>query len=133
MPNYAVLPDIQTTRDVQALVDAFYHKAKHDDLLAPTFQATAHVYWPRHLTSLYEFWNAELLVGGAPATLPRPVPMHLAMPRSVPYQHRWVQLFDAAVEERFAGRRAGKAKSVARQVAAALALGQPHYQPMPVD
>lgn len=132
MSTLTVLPDIQTVRDVQALVDAFYHKANHDDLLAPTFQAVAHVYWPRHLTSLYEFWAAELLASGLPGAS-HTVPAHLALPRSAPYQRRWVQLFDAAVEERFAGRRAGKAKSVARQLAAALALGQPHYKPMPVD
>lgn len=126
------LPDIQSARDVQALVDAFYHKANHDELLAPAFRAAAHVYWPRHLTSFYEFWASELLAGGATAT-PRAVPAHLALPRSASHQNRWVQLFDAAVEERFAGRRAGRAKSVARQVAAALVKGMPHYYPLPVD
>ena len=126
------LPDIQSARDVQALVDAFYHKANHDELLAPAFRAAAHVYWPRHLTSFYEFWASELLTGVATAT-PRMVPTHLALPRSAPHHNRWVQLFDAAVEERFAGRRAGRAKSVARQVAAALVKGMPHYYPMPVD
>ena len=126
------LPDIQSARDVQALVDAFYHKANHDELLAPAFRAAAHVYWPRHLTSFYEFWATELLTGGATAA-PRMVPTHLALPRSAPHHNRWVQLFDAAVEERFAGRRAGRAKSVARQVAAALVKGMPHYYPMPVD
>ena len=126
------LPDIQSTRDVQALVDAFYHKANHDELLAPAFRAAAHVYWPRHLTSFYEFWATELLATTAPTT-PRPVPAHLALPRSTPHHNRWVQLFDAAVEERFAGRRAGRAKSVARQVAAALVNGMLHYHPMPVD
>jgi hemoglobin len=132
MSKRTTLPDIQSPRDVQALVDAFYQKANHDELLAPTFQAVEHVYWPRHLTSLYEFWSAELLAGGL-STAPCPVPAHLALPRSAPYQTRWVQLFDAAVEERFAGRRAGKAKSVARQLVAALAQGRPHYQPLPVD
>ena len=126
------LPDIQSARDVQALVDAFYHKANHDELLAPAFRAAAHVYWPRHLTSFYEFWAVELLAGGTPAT-PRMVPAHLALPRSASHQTRWVQLFDDAVEERFAGRRAGRAKSVARQVAAALVKGMPHYYPLPVD
>ena len=126
------LPDIQSARDVQTLVDAFYHKANHDELLAPAFRAAAHVYWPRHLTSFYDFWTSELLAVGNPAT-PRMVPAHLALPRSTPHQTRWVQLFDAAVEERFAGRRAGRAKSVARQVAAALVNGMLHYHPMPVD
>ena len=126
------LPDIQSARDVQTLVDAFYHKANHDELLAPAFRAAAHVYWPRHLTSFYEFWASELLTVRTTAT-PRLVPSHLALPRSASHQNRWVQLFDAAVEERFAGRCAGRAKSVARQVAAALAKGMPHYTPLPVD
>ena len=126
------LPDIQSAHDVQALVDAFYHKANHDELLAPAFRAAAHVYWPRHLTSFYEFWSLELL-STLPVSAPRPVPAHLAMPRSLKYQTRWVQLFDAAVEERFTGRRAGRAKSVARQVAAALVNGMMQYQPLPVD
>jgi hemoglobin len=126
------LPDIESARDVQTLVDAFYHKANHDELLAPAFRAAAHVYWPRHLTSFYEFWATELLATNASAS-PRVVPAHLALPRSTSYQTRWVQLFDAAVEERFAGLRAGRAKSVARQVAAALVKGMLHYQPLPVD
>lgn len=126
------LPDIQSARDVQALVDAFYHKANHDELLAPAFRAAAHVYWPRHLTSFYEFWATELL-SARPITTPRLVPAHLALPRSTPHQKRWVQLFDAAVEERFAGQRAGHAKSVARQIAAALVEGMLHYHPLPVD
>ena len=126
------LPDIQSARDVQALVDAFYHKANHDELLAPAFRAAAHVYWPRHLTSFYEFWAQELL-SALPVATPRSVPAHLALPRSSKYQARWVQLFDAAVEERFTGRRAGRAKSVARQVAAALVNGMLHYHPLPVD
>ncbi len=132
MADTATLPDIQTARDVQALVDAFYHKANQDDLLAPAFRAAAHVYWPRHLTSFYEFWSTELL-SPHPTITPRPVPAHLALPRSTPHHNRWVQLFDAAVEERFAGQRAGHAKSVARQVAAALVEGMLHYHPLPVD
>ncbi|MDQ2771245.1 MAG: group III truncated hemoglobin [Bacteroidota bacterium] len=132
MADTATLPDIQTARDVQALVDAFYHKANQDDLLAPAFRAAAHVYWPRHLTSFYEFWSTELL-STLPTLTPRPVPAHLALPRSTPHHNRWVQLFDAAVEERFAGQRAGHAKSVARQVAAALVEGMLHYHPLPVD
>ena len=132
MTNTATLPDIQTERDVQALVDAFYHKANQDELLAPAFRAAAHVYWPRHLTSFYEFWSTELLSAQGSST-PRPVPAHLALPRSTPHHNRWVQLFDAAVEERFAGQRAGHAKSVARQVAAALVEGMLHYHPLPVD
>ncbi|WP_460502806.1 group III truncated hemoglobin [Hymenobacter agri] len=132
MSNQTTLPDIQSARDVQALVDAFYHKANHDELLAPAFQAAAHVYWPRHLISFYEFWSSELL-SARPNSAPRPVPAHLALPRSTSHQNRWVQLFDAAVEEQFAGRCAGRAKSVARQVAAALAEGMPHYHPLPVD
>ena len=127
----AKLPDIQTARDVQVLVDTFYYKANHDDLLAPTFQAAAHVYWPRHLTSLYEFWTAELLQSGASA--PQPMPAHLSLPRSASHQHRWLELFDAAVEEQFAGQRAGQAKLVARQLVAALAKGQPNYRSLPVD
>ena len=126
------LPDIQSAHDVQALVDAFYQKANHDELLAPAFRAAAHVYWPRHLTSFYEFWSTELLTA-RPTSTPRPVPTHLALPRSSSHHNRWLQLFDAAVEERFAGRRAGRAKSVARQVAAALVEGMPHYHPLPVD
>ena len=125
------LPDIQSARDVQMLVDAFYHKANQDELLAPAFRAAAHIYWPRHLTSFYEFWSNELLSPGT--TVPRPVPTHLALPRSSSHRTRGVQLFDAAVEERFAGRRAGRAKSVARQLAAALVDGMLNYHPLPVD
>lgn len=101
-------PDITTEADVRLLVDTFYHKVNHDALLDPIFNGFAHVDWPKHLPQMYDFWSGLLL--GTSRYLGRPFPKHVPLPIDATHFQRWVALFQATVDELFAGPTADEAK-----------------------
>ena len=101
-------PDITTEADVRLLVDTFYAKVNHDALLDPVFNGFAHVDWPQHLPKMYDFWSGLLL--GTARYQGRPFPKHVPLPIAAIHFQRWVALFQATVDELFAGPRAEEAK-----------------------
>ena len=113
MPNPR--PDIATEADIRLLVDGFYAKVNHDALLDPVFNDVAHVDWPHHLPVMYDFWSSLLL--GTTRYHGRPFPKHVPLPIDATHFQRWVALFEANVNELFAGPRAEEAKVRARGIA----------------
>ena len=113
MPNPR--PDIATEADIRLLVDGFYAKVGQDVLLGPVFNDVAHVDWPRHLPVMYDFWSSLLL--GTTRYHGRPFPKHVPLPIDATHFQRWVALFEANVNELFAGPRAEEAKVRARGIA----------------
>lgn len=113
MPNPR--PDIATEADIRLLVDGFYAKVNHDALLDPVFNGFAHVDWPQHLPRMYDFWSSLLL--GTTRYHGRPFPKHVPLPIDATHFQRWVALFEANVNELFAGPRAEEAKVRARGIA----------------
>ena len=102
------LPDITSEADVKLLVDTFYAKVNHDALLDPIFNDFAHVDWPQHLPKMYAFWSGLLL--GTARYQGRPFPKHVPLPIDATHFQRWVVLFQATVNELFAGPVADEAK-----------------------
>ena len=102
------LPDITSEADVKLLVDTFYAKVNHDALLDPIFNGFAHVDWPQHLPKMYAFWSGLLL--GTARYQGRPFPKHVPLPVDATHFQRWVVLFQATVNELFAGPVADEAK-----------------------
>ena len=102
------LPDITSEADVKLLVDTFYAKVNHDALLDPVFNGFAHVDWPQHLPKMYAFWSGLLL--GTARYQGRPFPKHVPLPIDATHFQRWVVLFQATVNELFAGPVADEAK-----------------------
>ena len=102
------LPDITSEADVKLLVDTFYAKVNHDALLDPIFNGFAHVDWPQHLPKMYAFWSGLLL--GTARYQGRPFPKHVPLPIDSTHFQRWVVLFQATVNELFAGPVADEAK-----------------------
>ncbi len=43
---------------IEQMVNLFYEKVRHDELLAPIFQ---HVDWQKHLPVMYDFWCSMVL------------------------------------------------------------------------
>ena len=113
MPNPR--PDIATEADIRLLVDGFYAKVNHDALLDPVFNGFAQVDWPQHLPRMYDFWSSLLL--GTTRYHGRPFPKHVPLPIDATHFQRWVALFEANVNELFAGPRAEEAKVRARGIA----------------
>ncbi|MBT9393158.1 group III truncated hemoglobin [Hymenobacter sp. NST-14] len=116
MVTLSSLPDLRTEGDIKTLVDTAFGKAANDELLAPLCQAVAQVHWPRHLTSLYDYWSSALL-GTTRYQEGQLVPLHSALPQRGPHQQRWADLLLKALEEKFAGSKAEEAKHKAATLA----------------
>ena len=116
MVTLSTLPDLRTEGDIKTLVDTAFGKATNDELLAPLCRAVAQVHWPRHLTSLYDYWSSALL-GTTRYQEGQLVPLHSALPERGPHQQRWADLFKNALEEKFAGSKAEEAKHKATTLA----------------
>ena len=108
-------PDIATEADVRLLVDSFYAKVNHDALLSPVFNGFAHVDWPRHLPKMYDFWS-DLLLGTA-RYQGQPCLRHVPLPIDATHFQRWLALFQATVNELFAGPTAEEAKRRGQAIA----------------
>ncbi|OGX86751.1 sec-independent protein translocase TatC [Hymenobacter lapidarius] len=108
-------PDIASEADIRLLVDGFYAKVGQDALLGPVFNDFAHVDWPRHLPVMVDFWSSLLL--GTTRYHGRPFPKHLPLPIAAAHFQRWLALFEATVDELFAGPKAEEAKVRARSIA----------------
>lgn len=105
-------PDIQSRADIEKLVNAFYAKVQADALLAPVF---SHVDWPHHLPLMCDFWALTLL--GEPGYRNNMVQKHLSLPIRPEHFTQWITLFNASVDELFAGEKAEEAKSRAYSMA----------------
>ena len=101
-------PDITSEAAIRLLVDGFNAKVVEDALLGPVFNGFAHVDWPRHLPVMYDFWSSLLL--GTTRYHGRPFPKHLPLPIGAAHFQRWLALFEATVDELFAGPKAEEAK-----------------------
>ncbi|SHL18068.1 group III truncated hemoglobin [Hymenobacter psychrotolerans] len=109
------LPDIQSEADIKLLVDTFYQKVNEDALLNPIFNGFAHVDWGRHLPIMYDFWSSILL--GSSRYHGRPFPKHMPLPIDATHFQRWLELFEATIDELFAGPKAEEAKVRALNIA----------------
>jgi len=108
MVTLTTLPDLRTEGDIKTLVDTAFSKANDDELLAPLCHAVARVHWPRHLTSLYDYWSNALL-GTTRYQEGQLVPLHSALPMKGPHFQRWTEMLQRTVEEKFAGSKAEEA------------------------
>lgn len=89
--------DEQVIRDV---VDAFYARARQDDVIGPVFnRVIADAEWPAHLATIADFWSSMLLGTGRYGG--RPMPKHMAVPElGDAHFMRWLRLFRETVTER---------------------------------
>ena|SRR5688572_4361461 len=104
--------DIQTRNDIITLVNSFYDKVKMDALLGPVF---AHVDWPHHLPTMYDFWSSMLL--GDQTYSGNPLQKHLSLPIDSNHFNQWLLLFTKTVNENFEGEKAEEVKIRAQSIA----------------
>ena len=130
-------PDITTRDDIQRLVVNFYRDVAMDDTLGPIF-AAADVDWSAHIPKLTDFWAWQLL--GQPGYERNPLrahqPVHARTPFRDEHYQRWLELFDATVDQLFAGATAELARGRARRMAKAMRRllgGQPAAGDAPVE
>lgn len=112
-------PDIQTSEDIQTLIDAFYVEVRRDPVIGYLFNEVAKVDWSHHLPRMYAFW--EFLLLGKDTYAGNPIEPHFRLhamaPLSETHFDRWIALFTQTVDEHFAGAVAENAKTRARLIA----------------
>lgn len=129
MPEPAGPPAIDPSRDLDSraeihdLVVDFYREVVLDDLLAPIFGEVAEVDWTHHIPRLVDYWCRILRREGGPAGSVTAVHRHLHALEPIRVEHcdRWYALWAAAVDARWAGPSAQRAKEHAAVLMAGMA------------
>ena len=113
--------DIADRDDCERLVRAFYGRALADPLIGWIFTDLAKLDLEAHVPVLASFWETVLLDArsyGGGAFRPHAV-LHAQVGLRAGHFDRWLTLWDATVDELFAGARAEQAKAHAQRVAEA--------------
>jgi len=115
--NLAAVPekkDIQSSAQIQLLVDSFYKKVRKDPLLSTIFEE--HIQdWEAHLPTMYQFW--EGLLFGTGSYQGNPLKKHINLSVEKVHFETWVQIFVETVDEHFTGKNAQRAKQLANNIA----------------
>lgn len=115
----AFLPDIRDRNDIDLLIESFYATAMQDPEIGHFFTQVVTLDLATHLPKICDFWESNLFGTAVYAGNPMAVHfrLHARSPMEQAHFERWLTLFDAAVEARFAGPRADMAKARARSIA----------------
>lgn len=112
--------DIQTEADIQLLVDSFYKQVLPDPLIGFIFTDIAQLSWEKHIPIMYQFWGSILLGKGNYEG--NPMSPHFALDKKVKLEpahfNRWLQLWQATIEQHFTGPVAADAIKRAKNIAA---------------
>lgn len=116
--------DIKTLKDVQLMVDSFYHKVRKDELLGPIFNTHINN-WSEHLPKMYRFWQTILLheytYKGSPFQ------PHLKLPIDSTHFNVWLKLFHQTINDHFSGEKADEAKWRANKMAKMFQMKLDYY------
>lgn len=116
------MADIETREDIDLLMERFYSKALSDEIIGYIFTDVAKLDLEHHLPVIGDFWETIVFQTGVYAKHGRnPLQVHgelnLKTPLELKHFKRWLALFDATVNESFAGERAEFMKLRARAIA----------------
>ena len=125
-------PDIQTRQDIFRLLEAFYRKALHDELIGYFFTSVIKINMAEHLPVITDFWEMVLLGGTnykKNAIAPH-LHLHQLSPLEEKHFNRWLELFNSTVDQLFAGTIATMAKQRALSVATVMKIKILHSSPI---
>jgi len=115
-------------------MQVFYSRAISDDVIGYIFTEVAHLDLDHHLPIIGDFWETMLFRSGDYAKHGRnPLQVHADLNDKSPleFEHfeRWLEIFNAAVDENFSGERADFIKLRANAIANRFLsyLGSPAY------
>jgi hemoglobin len=113
--------DIATENDVGVVVRRFYRAVIADPLLGPLFERYG-VDWPHHIPKLERYWQRVLLerAGAQVNTIAAHGPVQRSTPFDREHIERWLELWDEALDDWYAGPVTERAKARAHQVGRAL-------------
>lgn len=111
--------DILGRDEIVRLVDRFYEKVQKDEMLGFIFNDIAKINWETHLPIMYSFWQTVLFRDGG--FRGNPLGKHanlVSLTRMGREQFdRWLELFEATVDELFQGENATHIKACANDMA----------------
>jgi hemoglobin len=114
-----MMTDITNRDHIEHLVNAFYEKVRHNNILGPIFNEVANVDWDHHLPKMYDFWSSILLNDHSYSG--HPMPKHVALSKLTSMTKveflEWLRLFYDTVDELFEGEIAELAKFRGRTIA----------------
>jgi len=115
-------PDISTREDIRLLVHQFYDQVKTDSRIGFFFSEVVTIDWDKHLEKMCAFWENVLFFTGEYEGNPLETHRRLNQVSTTRPEHfqRWMQLFDAAVDEHFSGPNADKVKQHSKAIAAVM-------------
>ena len=110
------MKDLENRQDIEIVVNSFYDKVKHDDMISFMFD---HVNWEKHLPLMYNFWDNVLFYTGNYTGNPmaKHQMAHTRNPMTTAHFDRWLSLFDKTVDESFIGEQATLLKERAKSIA----------------
>ena len=113
---------------IGALVDRFYDKVRQDEELGPVFaHAIAAEDWPKHLSTMRDFWSSIMLTSGRYHG--NPVAVHRRTEGVTPQLfERWLALFGETASELFEEPLADAFMDKANRIATSLQLAM-FYKP----
>lgn len=111
--------DIENRKDIEELVNTFYHKVRANKVLGYIFDDVAKVNWEAHLPKMYSFWSTILL--GDHSFSGNPMRKHIELSKLTEISRKefseWLELFHATIDELFEGEKALEAKMRAENIA----------------
>ena len=108
------MKDIETSQDIQLMVNEFYGKVQHDELIGPIFEKVVQGNWQPHLTKMYGFW--ETIVLDVHHYSGSPFQKHIPLDISKPHFDRWLSLFHSTIDDHFKGEKANEVKKRSTQM-----------------
>lgn len=81
---------------IEALVRAFYSRARRDPLIGPIFDGNV-ADWEAHISRMCDFWSSVALMSGRYHG--QPMVAHLPLPIDTPHFDRWLELFAETAQE----------------------------------
>lgn len=114
--------DIADTADLEPLLHDFYAVAFADPLIGPYFTEVAAMELDTHLPRITNFWARALFRDAEyQGNMFTPhAALHAARPFTAEHFDRWVRLWHAAVDSRYRGPNADRAKIQGERIATAM-------------
>jgi hemoglobin len=113
-------PDLDSRENIEAFVELFYKRVLADAQLAPIFLDVAAIDLAVHLPHIKDYWCKLLL--GEKGYRRHTMNIHRQLHGRQPLQpgdfQRWLALFNATLDENFAGEGTERARRVATAIAA---------------
>lgn len=125
MADSAKKPDLDKRETIEEFVDRFYRRILSDSRLAPIFLDIAAIDLEVHLPHIKDYWCKLLLGerGYKRHTMNIHRQLHARQPLQADDFQRWLALFNATLDEHYAGEGSERARRVAAAIAANMSAG----------